>query len=132
VRVFDPDWMLRFLKNPALSDRDTTETAVRTYLQVRMPTFSFSDNELGKLVAVLPGAFSRQPLPYVPEPSSGLEHKRNEMARSLFSSPAAPCLNVMPRAIRHTIALPLHRILEAKGRLKADWSERWIIDPQEN
>src|SRR6266404_5196293 len=82
----DPDWMLRFLKNPALSDRDTNRNGVRTYLQVRMPTFSFSDNELGKLVRFFQ-ALSRQPLPYVPEPVPVLNTKETEMARSLFSSP---------------------------------------------
>ncbi len=126
----DPDWMLRFLKNPALSDRDTNRNGVRTYLQVRMPTFSFSDNELGKLVRFFQ-ALSRQPLPYVPEPVPVLNTKETEMARSLFSSPAAPCLKC------HATGDPAHdrtatapNFLQAKGRLKADWVERWIIDPQ--
>ena len=53
------------------------------------------------------------------------------MARSLFSSPAAPCLKC------HATGDPAHdrtatapNFLQAKGRLKADWVERWIIDPQ--
>ena len=126
----DPDWLLHFLKNPALNDKDTNRNGVRSYLQVRMPTFSFSDNELGKLVRFFQ-ALSRQPLPYVPEPVPVLNAKETEMARSLFSSSAAPCLKC------HATGDPGHdrtatapNFLQAKGRLKADWVERWIIDPQ--
>ena len=53
------------------------------------------------------------------------------MARSLFSSTAAPCLKC------HATGDPQHdkiatapNFLLAKERLKPDWVERWIIDPQ--
>ena len=53
------------------------------------------------------------------------------MARSLFSSTAAPCLKC------HATGDPAHdriatapNFLLAKERLKPDWVERWIIDPQ--
>jgi cytochrome c551/c552 len=126
----DPDWLLRFLKNPALSETDTNRNGIRPYLQVRMPTFSFSENELGKLVRFFQ-ALSRQPFPYIPEPAPALTAKETDMARSLFSSPAAPCLKC------HATGDPAHdktatapNFLQAKGRLKPDWVERWIIDPQ--
>jgi cytochrome c551/c552 len=126
----DPDWMLRFLNNPALNDQNTNRNGLRSYLQVRMPTFSFSENELGKLVRFFQ-ALSRQPFPYIPEEVPVLTAKETEMARSLFSSTAAPCLKC------HATGDPSHdrtasapNFLQAKGRLKADWMERWIIDPQ--
>src|SRR5216683_1926842 len=126
----DPQWMLRFLKNPALNDKDTNRNGVRSYLNVRMPTFSFSENELGKLVRFFQ-ALSRQTFPYIPEPPPMLTAKETEMARSLFSSPAAPCLKC------HATGDPAHdrtatapNFLQARGRLKADWMERWILDPQ--
>jgi hypothetical protein len=126
----DPDWLLRFLKNPSLSDKDNNRNGVRTYLQVRMPTFSFSENELGKLVRFFQ-ALSRQPFPYIPEEVPVLTAKETEMARSLFSSTAAPCLKC------HATGDPAHdriatapNFLQARGRLKPDWMERWIIDPQ--
>jgi cytochrome c551/c552 len=126
----DPEWLLRFLRNPSLSETDTNRNGLRFYLQVRMPTFSFSENELGKLVRFFQ-ALSRQPFPYIPEPAPTLTAKENDMARSLFSSPAAPCLKC------HATGDPAHdrvatapNFLQAKGRLKADWVERWIIDPQ--
>jgi cbb3-type cytochrome oxidase cytochrome c subunit len=126
----EPEWLLHFLANPALSDSDTNRNGVRTYLQVRMPTFSFSENELGKLVRFFQ-ALARQPFPYIPDRAPVLTAKETDMARSLFSSPAAPCLKC------HATGDPAHdrtatapNFLQAKGRLKADWVERWIIDPQ--
>jgi cytochrome c551/c552 len=126
----DPEWMLRFLKNPALNDKDTNRNGVRSYLQVRMPTFSFSENELGKLVRFFQ-ALSRQPFPYIPEEIPILTAKETEMARSLFGSTAAPCLKC------HATGDPAHdrfasapNFLQARGRLKPDWMERWIVDPQ--
>jgi mono/diheme cytochrome c family protein len=126
----DPQWLLRFLTNPSLSETDTNRNGIRPYLQVRMPTFSFSENELGKLVRFFE-ALSRQPFPYIPETPPALTAKETDMARSLFSSPAAPCLKC------HATGDPAHdktatapNFLQAKGRLKPDWVERWIIDPQ--
>jgi len=135
----DPQWLLRFLTNPALSEADRSAVArenannrngVRPYLQLHMPTFSFSENELGKLVRFFQ-ALSRQPFPYIPEQVPLLTARETEMARSLFSSPAAPCLKC------HATGDPAHdrtasapNFLQAKGRLKPDWVERWIIDPQ--
>jgi hypothetical protein len=126
----EPEWLLHFLTNPALNDKDANRNGVRPYLQVRMPTFSFSENELGKLVRFFQ-ALARQPFPYIPDHAPLLTAKETEMARSLFSSPAAPCLKC------HATGDPAHdrtatapNFLQAKGRLKADWVERWIIDPQ--
>jgi cytochrome c2 len=126
----EPQWLLHFLTNPALNAMDTNRNGVRPYLQVRMPTFSFSENELGKLVRFFQ-ALARQPFPYIPDETPVLTAKETEMARSLFSSSAAPCLKC------HATGDPAHdrtatapNFLQAKGRLKADWVERWIIDPQ--
>jgi cytochrome c2 len=126
----DPEWLLRFLRNPSLNDKDTNRNGVRSYLEVRMPTFSFSENELGRLVRFFQ-ALARQPFPYIPEEVPVLTTKETEMARSLFSSTAAPCLKC------HATGDPAHdrfatapNFLQARGRLKPDWMERWIVDPQ--
>jgi cytochrome c551/c552 len=126
----DPEWLRKFLSNPALSTTDTNRNGVRPYLKVRMPTFSFSDNELRKLVRFFQ-ALSQQPMPYIPEQVPVLTAKENDMARSLFSSTAAPCLKC------HATGDPSHdkiatapNFLLAKERLKPDWVERWITDPQ--
>jgi cytochrome c551/c552 len=126
----DPEWLRKFLSNPSLSTTDTNRNGVRPYLKVRMPTFSFSDNELRKLVRFFE-ALSQQPLPYIPEQVPTLTTKESDMARSLFSSTAAPCLKC------HATGDPAHdkiatapNFLLAKERLKPDWVERWITDPQ--
>ncbi len=126
----DPEWLRKFLSNPSLSTTDTDRNGVRPYLKVRMPTFSFSDNELRKLVRFFE-ALSQQPLPYIPEQVPTLTAKETDMARSLFSSTAAPCLKC------HATGDPSHdkiatapNFLLAKERLKPDWVERWITDPQ--
>jgi cytochrome c2 len=126
----DPEWLRKFLSNPALNTTDTNRNGVRPYLKVRMPTFSFSDNELRKLVRFFE-ALSQQPLPYIPEEVPVLTTKETDMARSLFSSTAAPCLKC------HATGDPSHdkiatapNFLLAKERLKPDWVERWITDPQ--
>ncbi|MGO9085238.1 MAG: c-type cytochrome [Candidatus Sulfotelmatobacter sp.] len=126
----DPEWLRKFLSNPSLSTTDTNRNGVRPYLRVRMPTFSFSDDELRKLVRFFQ-ALSQQPLPYIPEQVPVLTAKETDMARSLFSSSAAPCLKC------HATGDPAHdkiatapNFLLAKERLKPDWVERWITDPQ--
>src|SRR5205807_4699029 len=60
-----------------------------------------------------------------------LTAKETEMARSLFSSTAAPCLKC------HATGDPVHdrtatapNFLQARGRLKPDWMEQWMLDPQ--
>jgi len=126
----DPEWLRKFLSNPSLSTTDTNRNGVRPYLKVRMPTFSFSDNELRKLVRFFQ-ALSQQPMPYIPEEVPVLTAKETDMDRSLFSSTAAPCLKC------HATGDPKHdqiatapNFLLAKERLKPDWAERWVLDPQ--
>jgi Cytochrome c len=126
----DPEWLRRFLSNPSLTTTDTNRNGVRPYLAVRMPTFSFSDNELRKLVRFFQ-ALSQQPMPYIPEQVPTLTAKETDMARSLFSSTAAPCLKCHATGDpQHDKAATAPNFLLAKERLKPDWVERWITDPQ--
>ena len=126
----DPTWLMRFLRNPALSTTDTNRNGVRPYLKARMPTFNFSDNELRKLVRFFQ-ALANQPMPYTPQTLEALSPQETEMARSLFTSVGAPCLKC------HATGDPNHdkiatapNFLMAKERLKPGWMERWIVDPQ--
>jgi cytochrome c2 len=126
----DPEWLRRFLSNPSLSDSDTNKNGVRPYLKVRMPTFSFSDNELRTLVKFFQ-ALSQQPMPYIPERVPTLSAKETDMARSLFSSTAAPCLKCHATGdVAHDKNATAPNFLLAKERLKPDWAERWVLDPQ--
>src|ERR1041384_888575 len=86
-----PDWLMRFLSNPALSESDTSRDGVRRYLKARMPAFSFSDGELRKLVRFFE-ALSSQSQPFIAEQLDPLTDQERGMARALFSSEGAPCL----------------------------------------
>ncbi len=126
----DPEWLMRFLANPALSDTDINRNGVRPYLKVRMPTFFFSDTERRKLVRFFQ-ALSQQPIPYTPQKLPLLTAKETDMARSLFSSAAAPCLKCHATGdVNHDKTATAPNFLMAKERLKAGWTERWITDPQ--
>ncbi len=125
----DPAWLQRFLTNPALSTTDNNRNGVRSYLQVRMPTFSFSDNEVQKLVRFF-AALSAQQSPYVAPKLAPLTAAERDMARQLFTSTAAPCLKC------HATGNPAHdktatapNFLLARERLKPAWTARWITDP---
>lgn len=125
----DPNWLARFLENPAMSTTDVNRNGVRSYLKVRMPTFSFSNEEIRKIVRFF-DALSAQAQPYMPTKLQPLTDQEREMARGLFTSKAAPCLKC------HATGDPSHdrnatapNFLLAKERLKPGWTARWMIDP---
>jgi hypothetical protein len=125
----NPEWLARFLANPALSEKDTDRDGVRSYLKLRMPTFYFSPIEIRKLVRFFQ-ALSQQAMPYIPAKQEPLTEQEIAMARALFTSPGAPCLKC------HAIGSASHdqyatapNFLLAAGRLKPDWARHWILDP---
>lgn len=124
-----PDWLKAFLSNPSLSTTDINRNGVRSYLQVRMPTFFLSDDEIRTLVSFFQ-AMSSQPQPYIPQKVEPITTAEKEMARDLFTSSAAPCLKC------HATGDPTHdktaiapNFLFARERLQPGWTERWITNP---
>jgi cytochrome c551/c552 len=125
----DPEWLRKFLTNPAMHSSDTNRNGVRPYLKVRMPTFYFSPNEVRKLVRFFQ-ALSSQPMPYIPPRLEPLTAQELTLARALFTSHAAPCLSC------HATGNPAHdrfatapNFLLARERLKPGWTKRWLLDP---
>jgi len=103
---------------------------VRTYLKARMPTFNFSPNELRTLIRFFL-AVSAQQEPYIKENLDPLTDQEQQLARSLFTSQAAPCLKC------HLTGNPSHdktasapNFLQAGERLKPGWTFHWLLDPQ--
>jgi len=101
---------------------------VRPYLQVHMPTFNFSPNELRTLVRFFV-AVSSQNDPYIKEPMIPLTESETSIARNIFVS-GTPCLKC------HITGEPAHdakaiapNFLLASQRLKPDWTFRWLLDP---
>ncbi len=126
----NPEWLKNFLANPALSTTDTNRDGVRGYLQVRMPTFFFSDDEIRTLMLFFE-ALSHQAEPFIPQKVEPLTTSEEGMARALFTSTAAPCLKC------HATGDPAHdknatapNFLLAKDRLRPAWTGRWITHPE--
>ncbi|HEX3143156.1 MAG TPA: hypothetical protein VHQ64_04240 [Pyrinomonadaceae bacterium] len=101
---------------------------IRPYIQVHMPTFNFSPNELRVLVRFFM-AVSSQNDPYIKEPMVPLTESEKSIARTMFVS-GTPCLKC------HITGDPTHdakaiapNFLLASQRLKPDWVFRWILDP---
>ena len=125
----NPEWLKGFLANPSLSTTDVNRNGVRSYLQVRMPTFCLSDDEIRTLVLFFE-AMSSQPQPFIPQKITPITAAEKDMARQLFTSTAAPCLKC------HATGDPAHdktaiapNFLFAKERLQPAWTARWITNP---
>ncbi|HSB18328.1 MAG TPA: hypothetical protein VLE22_28005 [Bryobacteraceae bacterium] len=126
----NPEWLARFLSNPAMTEKDTSRNGVRTYLKARMPTFSFSPNEIRILVRFFEAA-AGQSSPYIPSKLEPLTEPERQMARALFSSPGAPCLRChLVGEPRHDRSATAPNFLVARERLKPAWTARWMLDPQ--
>jgi len=103
---------------------------VRPYLQVHMPTFNFSPNELRVLVRFFM-AVSSQNEPYIKEPMDPMTESEKSIARNIFVS-GTPCLKC------HITGEPAHdakaiapNFLLASQRLKPEWTFRWLLDPSQ-
>ena len=102
----------------------------RPYLQVHMPTFNFSPNELRVLVRFFM-AISSQNDPYIKQPMDPMTENEKQIARDIFVS-GTPCLKC------HITGDPAHdaraiapNFLLAGERLKPDWTFRWLLDPSQ-
>jgi len=101
---------------------------VRPYLKARMPTFSFSPNELQTLVRFFM-ALSGQQEPYIKEPLQPLTEQEKLVARQMFTS-GTPCLKChITGDATHDLTAIAPSFLLASERLKPDWTFRWLLDP---
>jgi cytochrome c551/c552 len=125
----NPEWLMRFLNNPSLSDTDTNRDGVRQYLHARMPTFSFSEGEIRKIVRFF-AALSAQAEPFIAEKVDPISDQERAMARQLFTSEGAPCLKChMTGDAAHDSRATAPNFTVAKDRLQPGWVKRWMLDP---
>lgn len=121
ARVY-PDWLFEFLKAPTL---------IRYGLEVRMPTFGFSDEEATALVKYF-SALDDEPFPYETISLQPASRRELRVGKQIFDM--LQCISCHPeqgevippgsdKTGRPDLAL-------AQSRLKADWVIDWLKDPQ--
>lgn len=118
-----PDWLFEFLKNP------TTE--IRPWLDVRMPTFDLSEDEINDLIAYF------QALEGMNKPFQDIEIEltMTEMraAEELFSANLLSCFSCHQVGSKKPEGPPsgwAPDFLLSPERLNPDWVYDWIADPQ--
>jgi cytochrome c2 len=126
----NPEWLAEFLRNPSLSTTETHRNGIRTYLEVHMPNFHLTEEQIRTLVLFFE-AMAHQDQPYIPQEPKPLTPAESAGARQLFTSASAPCLKC------HATGDPVHdrnatapNFLLVKERLRPSWTERWLTNPQ--
>ena len=116
-----PEWLYEFLKEP---------TIIRPNLQVRMPTFSLTDNDLNALLAAFQDIDNNTLVfeSHYPFKKSSYQYKAGEKLAELGA-----CNNchfygeTFPLQAAQTWA---PNLAMSKDRLRAEWMVEWLRDPQ--
>jgi cbb3-type cytochrome oxidase cytochrome c subunit len=118
-----PDWLFGFLKDP---------TPIRPWLDVRMPTFGFTDGEADALVhhfaAKDQRTFPFETFPHEPPRGATLQAALEMFGRDVFN-----CWSCHQQGARKPEGPPegwAPDLALAHERLNPDWIARWIADPQ--
>jgi cytochrome c2 len=118
-----PSWLFHFLQAPS---------TVRTWLHVRMPTFHFSDEEINTLITYF-NALSEQTYPFKTYPDMRMTRAERDAAVRLTSRDYLDCFKCHARgdggAASANAAEWAPNLSLASGRLKPDWIESWIREP---
>lgn len=125
-----PIWLASFLEDPSLGGGIAQPKAVRPFLAVRMPTFSFTENEVGKLVRYF-DALSKQPVIYRAPELAPLDATAQAAADVIFNDQGSclQCHVVDGKAFTTETKAP--NLTWAGRRLKPEWMTRWIQNPAE-
>jgi mono/diheme cytochrome c family protein len=114
-----PDWLFSFLKAPS---------KLRENFKVRMPTFQFTDDEAGDIVAYF-AAKAGSTYPFIDKHRPAPSAEDKEQAAKLFA--AAQCLSchILDGASKDPKNVAPNLRLAAE-RLQYDWIFDWLKDPQ--
>jgi len=120
----EPDWLFHFLKDPS---------TIRGWLQVRMPTFDFTDEETNTLVSYF-NALSEQVYPFKTYDDLRMTRHERTAAEQLVSRDYFNCFACHQQGEVAAITGPASQwapnLSLANGRLQPDWIEDWMKDPQ--
>ncbi len=117
------NWLFGFLKAPI---------PLRPWLDIRMPTFGFSDDHGTQLVNYFNGLSKvEQPFVYIDDKQIPAEHI--EAAKQLVSADFFNCFSCHVRGGKNPEGPPegwAPDLAMARQRLNPDWIIRWLQDPQ--
>ena len=115
-------WLHNFLKNP---------TTVRPWLKLRMPTFHFTDDEIGRIQKYFL-AMSKSDFEIRDYGSTPVEQKYLLPGRKLFQTyqcaKCHPAGNINLSEMSASDLAP--NLALAHERLKPEWIVQWLKDPQ--
>ncbi len=113
-------WLHEFLRDP--SDR------VRPWLEVRMPTFGFTELQLNTLTHYFA---SLDLVPYPFEPAADVDSRMVATGAILFgSAECVKCHVVAGRLPNQPPGNMAPDLARARARLRPEWIKRWLKDPQ--
>ncbi len=118
-----PDWFYGFLKKPG---------PLRPWLQLRMPTFGFSDEEARTAVDYFT-ALAKLAVPYVYVDRSRIPPEHIASGKKLMSGDYFACFSCHQQGDTKPEGPPAGwapDLTMAKHRLNPEWIIRWIHDPQ--
>ncbi len=114
-------WLHGFLKEP---------TPIRPWLTYRMPTFDFSEEELSTLIGYFDN-LSAQEVSYAGLGLPPASHEKLEDGKVLFDKlQCLKCHEVNKAAAAMGTSFLAPDLGLTKNRLKPDWVEKWLADPQ--
>ncbi|HWE25300.1 MAG TPA: c-type cytochrome [Myxococcales bacterium] len=115
-----PEWLYAFLKGPI---------PLRPWLDVRMPTFHFSDADATGVVQYFSAA-SNKPFPYITAEAPGLPPAQAKEATALMAElKCLSCHVVGKLAPNQDPASAAPNFQLAKHRLRPDWIIAWLQNP---
>lgn len=117
------NWLFGFLKQPI---------PLRPWVEVRMPTFGFTDEEANRLVAYFNG-LSKVEIPYVYFDERKVPKEHLDAARVLATKDYFNCFSCHQQGERKPEGPPegwAPDLNLARNRLSPDWIIKWLRDPQ--
>jgi hypothetical protein len=123
-----PEFIAKFLRDPSLGGDRAAAASVRSHLEVRMPTFDFSEDEIGKLVRFFE-AMSKQPSVYQPPQIKPLTEAEQRAATAIWKASGSCNQCHLAEGAPMTADIKAPNLAFAPERLRPDWMKRWIAYP---
>ena len=125
-----PDWMPHFLNDPSLGGGTARPRSLRRHLDVRMPTYSFTEDEVSKLVQFFEGEAGQPAVYQVPQVPK-LTAAERKGAEAIWAPTGMNCLQCHLTNDKETpdAETKAPHLGYAKSRLKPEWMYRWIPNP---